>query len=141
MEMALLLPTVLAPLLLGVVYYGYFFWRAQQVPVLAPQLDQASLVGTYCAGTIPQLTDRVRALTLVSVQDLEGAAGLPVTASDVTAAVVDYVPDGLGVLVRVSVTSSVLDSAVPLVPLPHGGRLTQDALLRLENVRISTGSC
>jgi hypothetical protein len=140
-ETALLLSFLLAPLLLGVLYYGAYFWKAQSAPVLDTSIDQAGFVGTFCTGRLPELVDRVRSAVLLNVQNLDQGTALPVSLGDITATVVGYVPDGLGVDVAVSITSKVLSHTLSILPVPGDGSITTDAMIRLENIKISTGSC
>lgn len=140
-EAALLLSLVLAPLMLGVLYYGYFFWKLQRVPELDPNVDQASFVGTYCVGAIPDLLTRVRTAALVAAQNLDNGTDLPISLGDVTATVVSYTPDTLGLVVSVAFRTKVLNETVSFLPLPDDGNIVNDAQIRLENVKISSGSC
>jgi hypothetical protein len=140
-EAALLLSLVLAPLMIGVLYYGYVFWKLQRVPELDPNVDQASFVGTYCVGAIPDLLTRVRAAALVAAQNLDNGTDLPVSLSDITATVVSYTPDTLGLVVSVAFRTKVLDDTLPFLPLPNNGDIVNDAQVRLENVKISSASC
>lgn len=143
MEAALLFSTVLAPLLLGVLNYGYYFWQLQRVPQLDPNVDQAGIVGTFCTGQIPDLLTRVRESALVAAENVDsGTAGdLPLSLSDISAVVVSYTPDTLGLVVAVSFSSTVVDSLIPFLPLPDDGHVISSAQVRLENVKISSGSC
>jgi hypothetical protein len=140
-EAALLISFLLAPLLLGVLYFGAYFWKLQSVPVLDTNIDQSGIVGTFCAGALPQVVDRVRAAVLSNVQNIDASSQLPISLSDITATIDGYVPNGLGVDVKISITSHVLANTLDLVPVPNGGNVTSDAMIRLENVKISTGSC
>lgn len=140
-EAALLLSAVLAPLMLGVLNYGYYFWQLQRVPELDPNVDQSGLVGTYCVGQIPDLLNRVRAAALVSANNLDDGNDLPLSLSNITATVVSYTPDTLGLVVNVRFSTNVLDELVPSLPLPNDGNLTSDSKIRLQNVKITSGSC
>lgn len=140
-EAALLISFLLTPLLLGVLYYGAYFLKMQSVPVLDTNVDQAGFVGTYCTGDLPQLLDRVRAAVLANVQNVDSSAQLPISLTDITATVDGYVPNGLGLDVKVSIASTVLTDTIDLLPVPGGGVITSDAVIRLQNVKVSTGSC
>ncbi|MBB6626557.1 hypothetical protein H5V45_04385 [Nocardioides sp. KIGAM211] len=140
-EAALLLGAVLAPLMVGVLYYGLFFWKLQSVPTLDPNLDQSGFVGSYCATQRTQLADRVRAATLVSVQNVDEGSGLPISLEDIVVTVLDYVPGSLGVSVQVSITAPVLEETLSFLPLPDDGNVVSDSVVRLENVMISSESC
>jgi hypothetical protein len=135
-ESALVLSVVLAPLLMGILTYGYYFWQAQKVPLLDPNIDQAGIVGELCEG---ELLTRVRAAALTAVTAVDDTGALPVTLGDITATVVSVVPDGLGVNVTVSVTTSIGEGS--FLPLPNDGNVTKDVLMRLQNVTITTSGC
>ena len=133
-ESALVLSFILAPLMIGVLTFGLYFWKAQRVPLLDPNIDQSGLVGEICES---EIVDRVRTAALVAVENVDGADALPVTLSDITATIVSYVPGGLGVDVSVSITSNISDGSP--FPLPNDGNVTNDVLIRLQNVKIKTG--
>jgi hypothetical protein len=140
-ETALLVSAVLAPLLIGVLYYGLFFWKAQAVTTLDPSLDQSGFVGTFCDSQIPQLLARVQTAALVAIENVDEGTGLPFHLSDITATVISYVPGQLGVDIKISVVLPVLANTLAFLPLPNDGNVISDAMIRLQNVRISTGSC
>lgn len=131
-ESALVLSFILAPLMLGVLTYGYYFWQAQRVPLLDPNIDQSGLVGEICES---QLVGRVLDTVRTAVENVDDANALPVPVNGITATVLDFVPGTLGVDVRVSITTN-LGS---VLPLPNGGNVTNDVLLRLQNVKVKTG--
>jgi hypothetical protein len=137
-EAALAVSVILVPLMLGVFYYGYFLWKAQSQPLLDPNVDQAAFVGELCG---PELLDRVRAAALVTAENLDDGTHLPISLTDITATVVSFVPNGLGVDVRVSISAPVLEEKLSFLPLPNNGRIVSDALIRLENVRLKTAGC
>ena len=137
-EAALMLSVILMPLMLGVFYYGYFLWKAQSTPLLDPNVDQAAFVGEICEG---ELLDRVRAAALVTAENLDDGTHLPIELTDITATVVNFVPNGLGVDVRVSISAPVLEELIAFLPLPNDGRIVSDAMIRLENVRLKTAGC
>lgn len=135
-EAALVSSFILVPLLLGVLYYGFYLWKMQSVPLLDPNLDQAGFVGEVCEG---ELLDRVKTAALVALENVDDAVGLPLTSNDVTTSLVHAVPGQLGVDVRISITTLVTSSSP--VPLPNGGNVVNDVMLRLENVVIKTAGC
>lgn len=132
---------ILMPLLLGVLTYGHYFWIAQRTPLLDPNFDQAGIVGSFCPNQVEDLLTRVRAATLVAIENVDSTGALPVAASGVTARVLDYVPGRLGVVVGVSVTTNAIDGLLSFLPLPRGGRIVSDAQVRLSNVVITSGTC
>ena len=142
-EAALLFSAVLVPLLLGVINYGYYFWQLQRVPELDPAIDQSGIVGTFCTGELPDLLTRVRQAALIAVDNLDTASGEQTTLSlsDITASVVTYTPDSLGLVVQVGFSSPAVDELIGFLPLPDDGRVVSSTRLRLENVKVSSGSC
>ena len=136
LEAALVGSVILLPLLLGVLYYGYYLWKMQQVPLLDPNLDQAGFVGDLCPA---DLLARVKTAALVALENVDDGTGLPLTSNDVTTSLVNSVPGQLGVDIKISITRSVIDSS--LLPLPNDGNLVNDVLIRLQNVRITTAGC
>jgi hypothetical protein len=138
-ETALLFSIVLGPLLLGLLYYGFFFWKAQAVPTLDPNLDQSGFVGYLCPADI--LT-RVKATTLIAVQNVDDGTDLPISLSDITATLLTPVSSTtLGVDVAVSINLHVMNEALSFLPLPNNGSVISDAVIRLQNVRIKTTGC
>lgn len=136
-EAALFLSVVLIPLLLGVITYGMYFWKAQQVGPLSQRLPLQSIVGQFnCA----QLVDRVK----TTVQNaLPGISGLfpeqiPLTAIGVK--VISVLPT-IGVDLSVSITLSGSSDLGGLLPLPNGGAIVSEATYRLENVQLTTAGC
>lgn len=132
-EAALFVSVVLVPLMLGVFYYGLFFWKLQAVPTLDPNVDQAGFVGAFCETA---LRDRVESEVLADLQDVDQGSGLPVSAREVTATVLSSVPGQLGVDVQVTVTVQVMSEST-LIPLPADGSIEHVSWIRLENVTIS----
>jgi hypothetical protein len=138
-ETALLFSVVLGPLLLGLLYYGFFFWKAQAVPTLDPNLDQSGFVGYICPA---DLLTRVKASTLIAVQNVDNGTGLPISLSDITTTLLTPVSSTtLGVDVAVSIRLHVTDKTLSFLPLPNGGNVVNDAVIRLQNVRIKTTGC
>lgn len=131
-EFAVVSSALLVPLLLGALFYGYYLWKMQHVPLLDPNLDQAGIVGEMCPG---ELLARVKEAALVAMENV--GAGIPLASNDITTALVSAVPGQLGADVRVSITTSVMSSSP--VPLPHGGNVVNDVLIRLQNVVVKTG--
>ncbi len=133
-EFALVSSALLVPLLLGALFYGYYLWKMQHVPLLDPNLDQAGFVGEMCPG---ELLARVKEAALVAMENVDGAAGIPLASNDVTTTLVNAVPGQLGADVRVSITTSVMSTSP--IPLPHGGNVVNDVMIRLQNVVVRTG--
>lgn len=140
-EAALLISAVLAPLMLGVINYGHYFWQLQRVSELDPNIDQSRVVGTYCSNQTGQLLTRVREAALVAADNLDEGNRTPLSLSDIAATVASYTPGTLGVSVTVRFRTGVVNGLVPYLPLPDDGKLVSDAQVRLQNVTITSGSC
>jgi hypothetical protein len=136
-EAGLFISFVLAPLLLGVLTYGSYFWQAQKVEPLSSRLPLQDIVGTFnCA----QLIDRVKTTVKNALPSVTGLvdSDLPLTAIGVT--VIDAVPT-VGVDVTVSIRLQSSFDLGGLVPLPNGGALLSEATYRLDNVKLTTAGC
>jgi Flp pilus assembly protein TadG len=133
-EAAIVSSVLLVPLLLGVLYYGNYLWKSQQVALLDPNLDQSGFVGEICPG---ELLARVKDAALVAMENVDDAAGLPLTSNSITTSLVNGVPGQLGVDIRVSITTTITSSAP--IPLPNDGNVVNDVMIRLQNVVIKTG--
>jgi len=136
-EAGLLISFVLVPLLLGVLYYGSYFWRAQHVAAYAPRLPQAGVTGELSCS---ELVARVKQLVLGGVDDADRALGEHLGLDDVAVDVVRVLPT-VGADVRVSLVVPAVSETLAWLPLPHGGDLVSDVLVRLDNVSVSTTSC
>jgi hypothetical protein len=136
-EAGLFISFVIAPLLLGVLTYGSYFWQAQKVGPLTSRLPLEDIVGTFnCA----QLIDRVKTTVKSALPSITGLVGsdLPLTAIGVT--VVDVLPT-VGVDITVSLQLQSSFDLGGLVPLPNGGALLSEATYRLDNVKLTTAGC
>lgn len=136
-EAAIFLTVVLIPLLLGVITYGMYFWKAQQAQPLATQLPLQSIVGQFnCA----QLVDRVKTTVQNALPSISGLFGdqLPLTAIGVT--VVNVLPT-VGADVSISITLPGASTLGGLLPLPNGGNVVSEATYRLDNVTLTTAGC
>jgi hypothetical protein len=133
-EAAIVGSVILVPLLLGILFFGYYLWKMQHVPLLDPNLNQAAFVGVICPD---ELLARVKDAALVAMENVDDGTGIPLSSNDITTSLVNSVPGQLGVDVRVSITTSVMSSSP--IPLPNDGSVVNDVLIRLENVVIKTG--
>lgn len=136
-EAALLLSVVLLPLLIGVVSFGMYFWKAQQVAPLSQRLPLDSIVGQFDCS---QLVDRVKTTVqnaLPGLSDLFGGQ-IPLTAIGVT--VIDVLPT-VGADVSVSITLDGVSNLGGLLPLPNSGDIVSEATYRLDNVQLTTAGC
>ena len=131
-----LVTTFLMPLLIGVLFYGNYFWHAQKVDAYAPRIAQGGIVGSQL--TCDELVDRVKATVLSTVNGVRGS-GLPLlTADQITADVIEVLPT-VGAVVRVGVHVPVASSLTSL--LPNNGAVVTETTMRLQNVTLSTSSC
>ena len=136
-EAALFLTVVLIPLLLGVVTYGMFFWKAQQVAPLSQRLPLDSIVGQFnCA----QLVDRVKTTVQNALPSLTGLVQGPLPLTAIGVSVVNVLPT-VGADVSVSITIPAGNTLGGLLPLPNGGNVVTEATYRLDNVTLTTAGC
>lgn len=136
-EAAFILSVVLIPLLLGVITYGMYFWRAQTAQPLASRLPLVNIVGTFnCA----QLIDRIKTTVQNALPEVSGLLDGVVPLEDIGVRVIEVLPT-IGVVVEVSVTVGGADALGGLLPLPNGGVLVSEATYRLENIKLTTAGC
>jgi len=136
-EAGILVSVLLMPLVLGILQWGDYFWKAQRVDALAPAVPEGWVAGTFtCQG----LKDAVASSVVDVVTGLD--AGLPVIDEDeVAVTVVDILPE-VGVVVQVHVAIEYDDGGLASsVPLPDGGALVTDFTQRLDDVTITDQVC
>lgn len=135
-EAALVISFILVPLLLGVITWGDYFFRAQRVDTLAPAVPVGGVAGTFtCQG----LKDTVAATVVDVVGDLDPSlAGI--AADDVTVTVVEMLPD-VGVTVNIHIETTLVGGLASLIPLPGGGAIVTDFSQRLQDVTVSDVMC
>jgi len=126
----------LAPLLMGVLWFGDHFWHQQSKDAYAPRVSQSQLVGNYLS--CEELVSAVRQTALTNVNNVSGNS--PIALDDVTARVIDFVPDQLGVEVEMSIRVPGAHSALSGL-LPNDGDIVTESLTRLENVRVTSQTC
>lgn len=126
--------TMLMPLLLGVLYFGLYFWQAQRAPIYDPRLPIGAFAGQSL--TCLSLLDQVKNDVVTLVNQNSGAA--PIDLSDVTAAVTELLPTG-GAIVQVSVRVPVSSPFSSF--LPNEGAIVNESMLRLEDVTVTDGIC
>lgn len=131
-----LLSTMLFPLMVGVLFWGNYFWKAQSVDIYAARPDPNSIVGVNF--TCNQLTDLVKQQVLDNINALGDPSIPPVSLQDISASVVQVLPTA-GAYVHVSVSVPVVDQFTSL--LPNGGRVIQEMSFRLDNVTLTTDAC
>lgn len=136
-EAAFILSVVLIPLLLGVINYGMYFWRAQAAEPLASRLPLVNIVGTFnCA----ELIDRIKTTVQNALPEVSGLIDGLLPLEDIGVRVIDVLPT-IGVVVEVSITVGGTDALSGLLPLPNGGALVSEATYRLENIKLTTAGC
>ncbi len=145
-EAAITVTTILAPLLIGALFWGNWFWQAQRVDPLASGVPLDGIVGTF---SCEQLVDAVKTTVVsnlnsnpVVVQASDPVTGDPLQldVTDVAVEVVKVLPT-VGAYVSVSVSLPAVDNLAGLVPLPDGGALVSEATYRLNNVVVTSESC
>lgn len=138
-EGALVFSLLLAPLLLGVLFFGRYFWNEQQTALYPPRLS-ASLASGYC--TSAQIVDRVKSSAAASLYSLNARTldGLGISQNGL----VDYLD------VTVQSLGSVGADVTVSLKLPNTGRVTgavpgrtddlifRDTKQRLSYVSVST---
>ena len=129
-----LVTTFLMPLLLGIMFFGNYFWHAQKADAYPVRIRSGAIQGSGL--TCQELVDRVKATVVANAANL--ADSTPIDLADVTADVVEVLPT-VGAVVRVSVRTNV-DSPLSSF-LPDGGALVSDTLVRLDDVTLTTTSC
>lgn len=131
-----LVSTFLAPLLVGVLVFGNYFWHAQKFEAYAARIPQGSMVGVQL--TCEQVVALVKDAVVQQSRQI-GDTYLPdLSVDQVAVTVVEVLPDARAI-VHISVespTSGVLSSL-----LPDGGVVSSEATMRLENVTVSTSVC
>ena len=134
-EFALVVSLLVVPLLLGIVHWGDYFWKAQKIDVLAPPIAAGAVAGDFgCAG----LKDRVAAEVVSVVNALNPDLG-SIDVRQVTVTVIEVLPDvGVTVEVHIEVGGGALAS---LIPLPSGASLITDFSQRLSDVRLTDVTC
>lgn len=136
-EAALFLSVVLIPLLLGVITYGMYFWKAQRVAPLSQRLPLDSIVGQFdCA----QLVDRVKTTVQNALPSVSGLFDNQLPLTDIGVTVINVLPT-VGADISVSITIPGSDTLGGLLPLPNGGDVVSEATYRLDNVTLTTAGC
>lgn len=135
MEAALVVSLLLFPLLLGVLAWGDYFWRAQRVDTLAPAVPEGDVAGTFSCRA---LQDEVASTVVSVVNGLHPEVG-DIDLSEVVVTLLEVSPDvGVTVAIHIEVGAGGLAS---LIPLPGGGGLVTDFTQRLDDVRLSDQVC
>ena len=131
-----LVTTFLMPLLMGVLFFGMYFWRAQQGEVYDPRLPSGSYAGETL--TCQTLLSQVESDVVALVNSSNDSSAPDISLSNVTGAVTEVLqPTGAVVQVTIS---------VPVVPafgslLPNGGNVVTETTMRLDDVVVTDGTC
>lgn len=136
-EAALFLSVVLLPLLIGVVSFGMYFWKAQQVAPLSQRLPLDSIVGQFDCS---QLVDRVKTTVQNALPGLSDLFGGQIPLSAIGVKVIDVLPT-IGADVSISITLDGVSNLGGLLPLPNAGDIVSEATYRLDNVQLTTAGC
>jgi Flp pilus assembly protein TadG len=126
-EFALVFCFVVFPLMLGIIQYGYHYWALETASATAREAARRMAVGTQEACTTTEAVERLR--------------GPAVGSSSPTAQVGYPTTRAVGNTVTVTVSLQSLDIGLPFLPLPDGGRITQVAQARIENVPSADLTC
>lgn len=136
-EGALLTAFVLVPLLLGVMQYGFYFWKAQKVELIDLDIPQQQITGIYC--TEAALLQEVQNLLNGNLSTIAGNLDVPSSAVALTSSIVETLD--VGVVVELSLDVDLLNGVTGLLPLPGVGNVVRETTVRLQNVRIDGTSC
>lgn len=136
MEAALVVSVLLFPLLLGVLAWGDYFWRAQRVDTLAPAIPVGNVAGTF---SCQALQDEVAASVVSVVNGLDPEIGA-IDLSEVVVTLLEVSPE-VGVTVQIHIEVGVVSGLNSLIPLPGGGGLVTDFTQRLDDVRLTDQVC
>lgn len=139
-EGALVSAFVLIPLLAGLLLWGSYFWKEQQVSLYPPRLSQSLAVGTCTAS---EITSRVTSTAADAIFALNATTlqGLGITSASAVASylsvTVASVP-GVGADVTVSLDLPGTGALGGLVPGTDA--VLRDVTQRLSYVSVTTGS-
>lgn len=126
----------LIPLLMGVLTYGDYFWRAQRVGEYVERAPVDGISGRFA--TCGELVARVKTtLSGVLAANLDNE---PVALENITVSVVELLPT-VGAVVEVSIRTGITTALSDLVPLPNGGSVLSELTFRLDDVVVTTSSC
>lgn len=134
-EAGLVVSVILIPMVVGVLQWGDYFWKAQQVDTVTPGVPVGELADSF---TCQSLKDEIAATVSAVVNGLDPSLGLD--ASNVTVTVVEVLPD-VGVTVNVHIEVPAADGLADLIPLPGGGAIVTDFTQRLDDVTVSDVTC
>lgn len=131
-----LVTTFLMPLLVGLLFFGMYFWRAQQADVYDARLPSGSYAGQSlaCLTLLQQVENDVVAL----VNSTNDTTAPDISLSNVSAAVVDVIPSG-GAVVVVTISVPVVSAFGSF--LPNDGNLVTQTTLHLDEVTVTDGIC
>ncbi|MCW2815937.1 MAG: hypothetical protein JWN84_3392 [Nocardioides sp.] len=135
-EAGLIVAFFLMPLLMGVLVYGDYFWRAQRVGEYVERAPIDGITGRY--ETCGQLVDKVKStLSAILAANLSNE---PIALENIAVSIVELLPS-VGAVVEVSIRTGVTTALGELVPLPNGGSVASELTFRLDDVVVTTTSC
>ena len=133
LEFGLVFPLVML-VIFGIIQYGYHFWSLHTAAATARETARMLIVGTDwgCART--------------TARDFAAGPAVGSTPPEVTREY--HAEDGtpqtapvVGSMVTVTVAFQSLDIGMPFLPLPDGGKVSQTATARIENVPVERLTC
>lgn len=134
LEFAIAIPVILM-FIFGVIQYGYLFWSLQTAAATAREAARQLVVGTDWGCVQSQAQGQADNPAL-------GTAPPTVTRTYYdTAGNVSAAGPVVGGLVKVDVSFQSLDMHLPLLPVPHGGVVSDDAEARVENIPAVALAC
>ena len=129
-----LITMFLSPLLGGVLWFGNYFWQSQGM--YEPSVSQNQVVGVF--HDCQNLVGQVKGTVLTNLTNISDTTGVGL--DDITVDIVDFVPDQVGVDVRISIRVPLAGAAVSWL-LPNDGDVVSEALVRLENASLTVPTC
>lgn len=135
-EGALLISFLLIPLLMGVLTYGDYFWRAQRVGEYVERAPIDGVAGRFanCGELVARVKSTLSTALSTNLDDE------PVPLENITVTVVELLPT-VGAVVEVSILTDVSSLLSGLVPLPHDGAVLTELTFRLDDVVVTTNTC
>lgn len=135
-EAGIVVSVLLVPLVIGVLQWGDYFWRAQRVNSLSPQIAAGAIAGTFTCTNLKTAVSNEVATTVTALNADLGT----ISPSDVTVTVLEMLPN-VGVIVQISVRSDAPTGLSSLLPLPNDGAMVVDFMQRLDDVKVSDAVC
>ena len=133
LEFGLIVGTILIPLLLGVIQYGWYFYVAQTTGGAATHVTRRLAVGD-CWGSGEALAfvkSEVASKPADTTYDITVSPPSPTSTTNTTAAIGST---------QLTVTVTSKADLVGFLPMPHGGRITRTVKTMIEDTN-SSGTC